>query len=207
MSAIRIIVFAKAPFPGLAKTRLAPVLGAEGAARLAGRMLAVTLDAALAAAVGPVELCTEPQPHAREWRGTPMPAGVEVSAQGEGDLGARLARAAQRTLERGEAVLLIGADSPDLSAELLRAASRALREFGSVIFGAADGGYVLLGLTRFSAELFRDMPWSTEVVAAETLRRFAALDWPVHVGPVCHDVDVPRDLEHVPGEWLEENDA
>jgi hypothetical protein len=62
---------------------------------------------------------------------------------------------------------------------------------------------VLLGLTRFSPELFRDVPWSTATVRAETQRRFAALGWSLRMGPVCHDVDVPHDLKHVPKEWLE----
>lgn len=44
-----IIVFAKAPVPGLAKTRLAPALGAQGAAALAERMLHHTLAQAVAA--------------------------------------------------------------------------------------------------------------------------------------------------------------
>ena len=38
-----VIVFAKAPVPGLAKSRLAPALGADGAARLAERMLRFTI--------------------------------------------------------------------------------------------------------------------------------------------------------------------
>src|SRR5690606_40367434 len=57
VSALRIIVFAKAPRPGLAKTRLIPALGAAGAATLAARMLAHTLDQTLASGVGVVELC------------------------------------------------------------------------------------------------------------------------------------------------------
>ena len=47
-NAPRVVVFAKAPLPGRAKTRLIPALGAEGAARLARRML----DHALAQAMG-----------------------------------------------------------------------------------------------------------------------------------------------------------
>lgn len=43
MSAVRIIIFAKAPQAGRAKTRLIPALGGEGAARLAQRMLQATL--------------------------------------------------------------------------------------------------------------------------------------------------------------------
>ena len=53
----RIIIFAKAPVPGEVKTRLIPALGAKGAAELAERMLADTCREAVAAAVGPVELC------------------------------------------------------------------------------------------------------------------------------------------------------
>src|ERR1700719_312789 len=61
MSETRIIIFAKAPQPGLAKTRLIPALGAERAAELALRMLRVTLAEARQAALGPVELCVTPE--------------------------------------------------------------------------------------------------------------------------------------------------
>ena len=55
MSAVRIIIFAKAPQAGRAKTRLIPALGGEGAARLAQRMLQATLATAQAAALGPLQ--------------------------------------------------------------------------------------------------------------------------------------------------------
>ena len=57
MAKIRIVIFAKLPAAGFAKTRLIPALGAEGAARLAQQMLHHTVREALAAAVGTVELC------------------------------------------------------------------------------------------------------------------------------------------------------
>src|SRR3546814_5806804 len=56
MTGARIIIFAKAPVPGHAKTRLIPALGPEGAAELARRMLFDTCREALAAGVGPVEI-------------------------------------------------------------------------------------------------------------------------------------------------------
>ena len=56
----RIIIFAKAPVPGFAKTRLIPALGEAGAAGLARQMLFDTLKEALAAGIGPVELCVWP---------------------------------------------------------------------------------------------------------------------------------------------------
>ena len=60
MKPLRTVILAKAPRPGLAKTRLIPALGASGAAQLAHRMLQHTLQQALAAGLGPVELCRTP---------------------------------------------------------------------------------------------------------------------------------------------------
>jgi len=204
MSAVRIVVFAKAPRPGFVKTRLVPALGANGAAKLAERMLHATLAAALDASVGPVELCMEPAPGAPAWESVPLPVAIEHSAQGAGDLGVRLARAARHALERGEHVILIGSDCVEMSAGVLRDAADSMTQHGAVICEAADGGYALLGLTRFAAELFSDMPWSTAEVAAETARRFESLGWPLHRGPTLRDVDRPEDLVHVPAEWLED---
>lgn len=193
----RIIIFAKAPLPGLAKTRLIPALGAKGAAELARQMLFNTLHEALSAGIGGVELCLTPVVNDPAWHDIQFPAGVEISDQGEGDLGARLARAAQRALTRGEHVLLIGTDCVEMSGGLLRAAAQALQEHDAAIYCTADGGYALLGLQRFSPSLFSDMPWSTDVVASITLARIGQLGWSVYVGQVLHDVDEPKDLTYL----------
>lgn len=204
MSGLRIIVFAKAPRPGLAKTRLIPALGADGAATLAARMLAHTLDQALASGVGAVELCTAPAPGDAAWDGIELPEGIARTAQGEGDLGARMARAAQRAGEADEScegVLLIGTDCPALDAACLRRAAHALRESDAVIAPTADGGYALLGLRRFDASLFADIAWSTPTVAATTLARLDALGWSCSRLSLVHDIDEPADLVHLPPGW------
>ncbi len=201
MPPVRTLIFAKAPRPGLAKTRLISVLGAEGAARLARWMLECTLANATAAALGPVELCMTPAPEAPEWRGVIALPGVEVSDQGSGDLGARLARAAQRSIDGGEPVLLIGTDCPELTSACLRDAAEALHRVGAVIHPTADGGYALLGLTRTNPCLFSDIAWSTDTVAAVTLARLGQLGWPVCVASQLHDVDEPGDLIRLPAEW------
>lgn len=213
MSALRIIVFAKAPRPGLAKTRLIPALGAAGAAALAARMLAHTLDQALASGVGVVELCAAPAPGDAVWQGVELPVGLALTAQGEGDLGERMARAAQRAGESGESgesgeagescagVLLVGTDCPALDAACLRRAAGALRAADAVIAPTADGGYALLGLRRFDASLFADIAWSTPTVAATTLARLEALGWSCARLPLLHDIDEPADLVHLPPGW------
>lgn len=185
----RILVFAKAPVPGRVKTRLIPALGAEGAAQLAGEMLQHTLYEAAASGLD-FELCGEPD--AGEW-GDLLPDAPFVW-QGEGGLGERLARAAQRVLGEGANVLLIGADCPALDRTRLRIAAESLEHHDAVIHPAADGGYVLLGLRRFHPSLFQDIAWSTASVAQQTLDRIAALGWSVHIGDTLADVDEPADL-------------
>ena len=197
----RIIIFAKAPLPGFAKTRLIPVLGQAGAAKLAQQMLFNTLHEAIAAETGTVELCVTPAIHHPAWRGIQLPAGIEISGQGEGDLGARLALAAERALANAEHVLLIGTDCVEMSGGLLREAAQALQEHDAVIYCTVDGGYALLGLQRFSPFLFSDIPWSTDAVASTTLARIGQLGWSVHVGQMLHDVDEPQDLKYLPEQW------
>lgn len=196
-----LVIFAKAPQPGAAKTRLIPALGAEGAADLARRMLAHTLQQALAAGVGPVELCMSPAPGHAAWHGVALPAGVTCTAQGEGDLGQRMARAVARVTGKQESVLLFGTDCPALTAAHLREADRQLARHDAVLLPVADGGYILIGLKTPCPELFTDMPWSTPAVAAETLRRMAARGLRVWRGPMLHDIDEPADLARLPPDF------
>lgn len=195
---IRIVLFAKAPLPGQAKTRLAPALGQAGAAKLAAAMLDLALRQALAADIGPVELCMSPAPGHAAWADVVLASSVHTSDQGEGDLGARLARAARRCIANGEAVLLIGADCPELDSARLRQAASRLAEHDAVLYRAHDGGYPLLGLTRFDARLFEAMPWSTSAVADLTLARLDRLGWKVWLGETLQDIDEPADLAFLP---------
>ena len=190
---IRILIFAKAPVAGKVKTRLIPALGAEGAAALAAKMLHRTAVEAAAASIGPVELCADPEPCHPDWRGQ-IPPGLDLSTQGEGDLGQRLAKAARRVIKNGERVLLIGTDCPDLDRLRLAEAAAGLDRIDVIIHPTRDGGYALLGLRRFEPSLFEGIAWSTSIVAAATIARIEALGWSLHVGATLHDVDEPADL-------------
>ena len=195
----RIVVFAKAPLAGLAKTRLIPALGAKGAADLARDMLIHTLDQALAAGVQAIELCMSPAPSDPAWQGVPLPRAVEQTDQGDGDLGARMSRALGRALALQQGpVLVIGTDCPALNAAQLSEAARQLGHYDAVLLPASDGGYVLIGLQAPCPSLFTDMAWSTPVVATETLRRMARVGLNVWQGPTLHDIDEPSDLKYLP---------
>lgn len=201
MKPTRVIIFAKAPRPGFAKTRLIPALGEEGAAELARQMLFNTLQEALAADIGPVELCITPEINDVAWHKIQLPSGIEISTQVEGDLGARLAHASERALLNTQSVLLIGTDCAEMSSDLLRDATQALHESDAIIHCTADGGYALLGLRRFSPFLFRDIPWSTNAVASTTISHIGQLGWSVRVGQMLHDVDEPEDLKYLAADW------
>lgn len=199
MTGVRIILLAKAPLPGLAKTRLAPALGKEGAAELARRLLHHAVSEAVAARLGPVELCVTPGAADPAWDGlrTACPSLIWTD-QGEGDLGERMARAAVRGLATAMPVLLIGSDCPMLDRDRLVSAARLLERADAVMNPACDGGYVLLGLNRIAPELFTAIPWSTNIVAAETMRRADMLGWKMELMEPLHDVDEPSDLAWLP---------
>ena len=191
----RILIFARAPVPGQAKTRLAPLLGEYGAADLARRMLVDTCREAAGVEGARVELCTTPAPSDSSWQGI-VPPGVDlVSDQGDGDLGERLYRAAERALLEGDHAVLIGTDCPALDRDRLQSALHSLKGNDALLHPAADGGYVLLALKRNSPTLFSGIHWSSEQVAAHTVARLQALGWRYALGETLRDVDTPEDYE------------
>ena len=195
MSGTRILIFAKAPVPGKAKTRLAPALGEGGAAALAHRMLLDTWRQAKAVHVANAELCLDPHPANAEWQGLLPLGAAQVSGQGEGDLGQRLACAAERVIAGGERIILIGTDCPALTTRRLTNACRELESHEAVIHPTFDGGYALLGLSRFDPSIFSGIEWSTSSVAGATMGRIRALGWSLHLGETLRDIDEPSDLE------------
>ena len=179
-------LFTRWPTPGQAKTRLIPALGPQGAADLHRRLTERTVATVRAAGLALEIRCTGADPaRFRDWRGVEA-----VVDQGEGDLGARLARTAQ-TLP----VLLLGADIPGLQPQHLAAAAAALATAPAVIGPAADGGYWLLGLAVPMPQLFTDIEWGTGSVLAATLAKLPPgtprLD-------TLSDLDTPEDLAHWP---------
>jgi len=186
----RLVLFTRYPIPGMAKTRLIPALGPDGAAALHRRLTERALDTMQASGL-PMELRVTgaPLPAFQAWLGE-TPALVE---QGEGDLGARMARAAS-----GAPVVLLGADVPDLSVRQIAAAAAALDHAQVVIGPAEDGGYYLLGLAAPLPFLFEDMPWGTDVVLQRTLERLAAHGIVPVLLDTLADLDRPEDLARWP---------
>jgi len=191
----RILLLAKAPEPGKAKTRLIPVLGEQGAAELQKRLIRYALDRVVQKEMQPTELWCAPDSEHPFFRELASEYSVTLRDQTDGDLGARMLAAARDGLADAGHVILLGTDSPELSPHLIRRASDALAGGRDAVLGPAlDGGYVLLGLSRLREGLFRDMSWGTERVLEETRRRLAQLGFSWEELPSCGDLDRRQDL-------------
>lgn len=192
---VAIAILAKAPQAGFAKTRLIPILGAEGAAELQAHMTARAVETACASAAGPVTVWAAPNSRHPFFQALSARFPIALEKQPDGDLGKRMLVAIAHT---AMPVLVIGTDCPALTTGHLHDAARALHAGNDVVvIPAEDGGYVLIGMRTPQPELFSAMRWGTGGVMAETRRRIAALGLSCHEPPPLWDVDRPEDIERL----------
>ena len=188
---IHLIVMAKAPVPGFAKTRLVPPLTPLQAAELAEAMLCDML----ARPWGGFErhLCVSGESPHFEAAAT---NGWRLSKQVDGDLGARLEAASSAAFAAGAtAVAFLGTDAPDLPDAFMADLQTALSEGAEVVLGpATDGGYYTLATATHSPLLFRDMPWSQPGLFEATVEAASAAGLMLHLLPPWSDVDEVNDL-------------
>jgi uncharacterized protein len=192
-----VIVFARAPVPGEAKTRLIPALGAEHAALLHAALTERAIDTATRSQAAWVELCATPDATHAFFANCEDDFDVELAEQGEGDLGQRMLRALNRTLADEANAVLIGADCPALTPALLNAAAAALAAHDVVLVPAEDGGYTLIGARRTEPAMFDGIAWGTGSVLAQQRRQLAARGLSHHELETLWDVDRPDDLARV----------
>src|SRR5581483_11650266 len=159
-----LIVFARAPQPGTAKTRLATVFGTGAAHRLYAAMFADTLD--LAGRVQARRLLSLAGAAVPD-----LPPDWIVLRQPERSFGERLAWSfAQAFADGARRCVLIGADAPHLQPGWIDEAFAALASADVVVGPTHDGGYYLLGLREAAPWIFREVSWSTPAVCEQTLR-------------------------------------
>jgi uncharacterized protein len=176
-----LIVLAKAPLPGRAKTRLCPPLSPTRAAALAEAALRDTLDAVASVPVRRL-LVLDGAPG--DW----LPAGYDVVPQRRGGLADRLAGA---FVAAGGPALLVGMDTPQLTPARLGYGLDRLSEPGvdAVLGEAVDGGYWAIGLRAADERVFAGVPMSSPRTCAEQRARLRALGLCVaELGPL-RDVD------------------
>ncbi len=158
-----LLIVAKAPVPGLAKTRIAKTIGDDSAAQLAAAALLDTLDAA--AAVGwPVVVAMTgdlTQAARLDEITAALVAPTVIDQRGEG-LAERIANA-HVDADQGHGVVQVGMDTPQVTAHDLLDAGRLVNEGHRTIGLADDGGWWLLGLPLGAdASALLEVPMSHE---------------------------------------------
>jgi len=186
-----LVIFVKAPRSGTVKSRLAQSIGPR-AACAAYRRLVETLVERLGH-LPAAELRFSPDdaaPEVRAW----LRGGWLCRPQCGGNLGDRLQSAfAESFAEGAQRVVIIGSDCPAVTAEDIHAAWTSLLTHDVVIGPASDGGYWLIGLCQARADLFSDIPWSTDQVLAQTLQRVNEAELSVRTLRELDDVDTEAD--------------
>lgn len=193
----RTIVFTRFPEPGTTKTRLIPVLGSAGAAKLQLRMTQQVLKTCRGFAQQHPQLEIEIRHHGGSSQQLEETFGAGTyRPQASGPLGERLHQAIRMAFtEEASAVVVIGSDCPDLSSDILATAWDAVAQHDLVLGPARDGGYYLIGMRRSIPELFPEsMPWGTDEVQAITLALAARQGLSVHLLPELTDIDIAEDL-------------
>ena len=176
-----LLVIAKAPVPGRAKTRLSPPCSPEQAAALAGAALRDTLAAAARARYAGRRVAVlegEPGP----W----LPRDFEVIPQRGDGLAQRLAAAFD---DVREPAFLVGMDTPQITPAQLDAGLTAVARGDSAFGPALDGGYWGIGLRTPDAAVFADVPMSTGHTGAVQLARMAERGLEPVILPPLRDVD------------------
>lgn len=192
---VQLLVLAKAPVAGRAKTRLCPPCTPQQAAWLAAAALADTLAAGTAAPVAARTLvvCGRYRP----------PAGWRTIRQRDTGFTGRLAGAYQDCALPGLASLLVGMDTPQLTPGLLAAAAARLAgaAVDAVLGPAEDGGWWALGLRDpADGELLAGVAMSTPRTGADTLAALRSRGRRVALLPGLRDVDTAEDAVVVAGQ-------
>jgi rSAM/selenodomain-associated transferase 1 len=191
-----LIVIAKAPVAGHAKTRLCPPCTPEQASEVAEAALADTLDAVAAVPATRRVLALAGAP------GRWLPGGFEIVPQRGRGLDERLAAA---FADAGAPALLVGMDTPQVRPALLAGAMRTLASpsVDAVLGRAHDGGYWAIGLRRADPAVFHGVPMSDPGTGAAQRARLDALGLrTIELAPlrdVDHFADATAVAAQVPG--------
>ena len=196
----RILIFAKAPVPGKAKTRLHPRLSMQQCAQLQQRFIEHTLRACVDSGLCAMELwCAGDDAHPF-FQDCLQRYPMDLQVQHGDDLGSRMLHALEQTLQTAKFAMIVGTDCPAMRPIHLQSAAEILdaKTRSHVLFiPAEDGGYVLLGANCAPSELNENIVWSGDNVMEQSRQNLikANIDF-TELEPLW-DVDRPEDLERL----------
>jgi rSAM/selenodomain-associated transferase 1 len=187
-SDVALIVIAKEPLPGRAKTRLCPPCTPVQAAALGAAALTDTLATVSETPAARRILAFDGD--GRRY----TPPGFELIPQRGAGLADRLAAAFE---DVGQPAVLVGMDTPQLTTDLLINAINNLTKAEAVLGPAPDGGYWCIGLARPWNAVFEGVPMSHSTTCAAQRGRITELGLTLCELPWLRDVDTITDARAV----------
>ncbi|MCO7246501.1 TIGR04282 family arsenosugar biosynthesis glycosyltransferase [Halomonas sp. Mc5H-6] len=186
-------LLAKAPLPGQAKTRLAPLLGTEGAADAHAQLVRhCVANACKTLAADHITLWTALDHTHPLFSELYEHFGMTLAQQPEGNLGVRIRHALNSS--SGPAMVM-GSDCPSITSDLITACMQQLSTHDVVMLPAEDGGYGLIGTHGDYPGLFELIPWGSDRVLSATRQRIEALGLRASYPTTVWDVDRPEDWQ------------
>ncbi len=194
---MKVLVVAKAPVPGLVKTRLGALVGADAAAELAAAALLDTLEACtLAGAEGHLSLAGDLDAAVHGGAIEVALTDWTISSQRGDGFAERLVNA---HADAGSGtVVQIGMDTPQVTPADLVAVAALLDGHDAALAPATDGGWWALG--RRDPDVVRhltDVPMSTDTTCVDTRRALERAGARVASGAPMTDVDTCEDADLV----------
>lgn len=191
LSTTALVIFVRNPISGQVKTRLAKDIGDERALEIYQQLLQHTLEITRSLSFRKFIYYADEVSDYDLWS---VP-GYTKRKQNGNDLGERMLNSFKELFDQGfTQIIIIGSDCLQLKMETLEEALALLESNNAVIGPARDGGYYLLGLTKFYPELFINKPWSTDKVFAKTIEDFIDLGISYALLEELSDIDTVADL-------------
>jgi rSAM/selenodomain-associated transferase 1 len=195
-----LVLMAKAPRPGLVKTRLAQSLSVEAVTELYCCLLDDTLALARSLKLGGVEVAVMcPESDVNELARLVGNETTVVAQKGEG-LAAGLTSVfahfaeGRRTNALQRRIIAFNSDSPHLPRSVLEHAFETLAAHDVVVGPTHDGGYYLVGAKASHPTLFWGDGMGTSSALERLLARARALELSVGFADRFYDIDIADDL-------------
>ncbi|UZR94379.1 TIGR04282 family arsenosugar biosynthesis glycosyltransferase [Chondrinema litorale] len=187
-----LIIFTKNPALGKVKTRLAKTIGDQKALAVYNQLLQLTQKTTATLPYLKIVYYDNFVDENDIW----LNNSYSKKLQKKGSLGEKMYDAIDTAFNnKASKVVIIGSDCPEISPKIIIEAFNSLNKFDTVIGPANDGGYYLLGMSKFIPDVFKNKNWSTSTVKHDTISDLKNLNKSIHFLPELTDIDKEADYE------------
>jgi len=190
----QLIIFLKSPIEGNCKTRLIPLLGQKKATEFYKSLVIQLFQQINSLQNTDIAVYCYPDTRHSFIQQLHNTLNISLYCQQGNSLGEKMYNALQHSLQSYSQSLLIGTDCPVINTAYLETAFASLNDHDIALGPAEDGGYVLIGGNKISADIFDNIDWSTDKVLQQQLSNCRDAGYTTYQLNTLWDIDTPQDL-------------